>query len=93
VSRVATLQELAALVRSRRDAHGWSQAALAERAGVSRKWVGDLEAANPTVELAKVLAVLDALSLELAVEARASGRDDSAVDLDALLTRFDGPSG
>jgi DNA-binding XRE family transcriptional regulator len=45
-----------------------TQADLALAAGVSRRWIVDLEAGKPRAELALVLAVLDALGTPLTVE-------------------------
>ena len=50
-----------------------SQAALAERAGISRKWVYEFESGKPTAELGLLLRVLDILDGQLA-QWRASGR-------------------
>ncbi|MBT2512202.1 helix-turn-helix transcriptional regulator [Arthrobacter sp. ISL-30] len=54
------------LIRARRREHGLSQLALAEAAGVSRKFIVDLEAGHERAELGKTIAVLHALGLSLA---------------------------
>jgi y4mF family transcriptional regulator len=65
---VRTVQDVAAVVRARRRELGWSQAALAGGAGVSRQWVVALESGTAAgCELGKVLAVLDALGIPLLV--------------------------
>lgn len=65
-----------------------SQAELAARAGVSRKWVYEFEAGKPNAELGLLLRVLDALDLVLEVtpaeHAEAASRSE-VVDLDALI--------
>jgi HTH-type transcriptional regulator/antitoxin HipB len=85
---VRSIRDLAAAVRGRRIDLGLSQANLAARAGVSRKWIYEFEAGKPKAELGLILRVLDALalSLELAPSdgARASGEEATA-DLDALI--------
>jgi len=62
-----------------------SQAGLAERAGVSRKWVYEFEAGKPTAEFGLLLRVLDALQLSLEVAPEAGPVSAGRVDLDALL--------
>lgn len=55
-----------AIIRAHRTAHGLSQQALADLAGVSRKFLIDLEAGHDRAELGKTLAVIGALGLTLA---------------------------
>lgn len=85
---IRSIRDLAGVVRGRRSDLGISQADLAERAGVSRKWVYEFESGKPAAEVSLLLRVLDALGLTLEV---APSADDGAaggtdvVDLDALL--------
>jgi len=65
--KVRSIRDLAAVVRGRRKDLGLSQAELAARAGVSRKWIYQFEAGKPTAELRLILCVLDALGLVLDV--------------------------
>jgi len=58
---------LAAVVFARREAVGLRQEELAELADCSPRFVHDVEAGKPTVQLDKVLAVLEALGLGLEV--------------------------
>lgn len=81
---VRSTRGLGAAVRARRRELGLSQATLAGRAGVSRQWISYVEAGKPTVELGRVLQVLEALGVEVRLHA-AEGAGGSAVDLDALL--------
>lgn len=80
VSRVITLQDLRVLVRARRAELGLSQGALAERAGVSRRWVNMFERGHESAELGLTLAVLDALGLRLdaTIDATIDGSTDDA---------------
>ena len=66
-----------------------SQDQLAQRAGVSRKWVYEFEAGKPHAELGHLLRVLDALDLQLDVSPRSSSSDpvQGGVNLDAILER------
>jgi HTH-type transcriptional regulator/antitoxin HipB len=61
---------------------GISQAELAERAGVSRKWIYEFEGGKPRAELGLLLRVLDALDLTLELSRAADGTPS---ELDALL--------
>jgi HTH-type transcriptional regulator / antitoxin HipB len=89
--RLASIADIAAAVRGRRVDLGLSQGDLAERAGVSRRWVNQFEAGGrATAEIGTILRVLDSLGLDLRVDISPAkpgpGEPASeAVDLDALL--------
>jgi len=92
MASIHTFTDLAATVRGRRLELDLSQQALAERAGVSRSWIARFETGRSSSEVALLMRVLDALSLELSVAPRASkvpttGRSgaEDEVDLDAIL--------
>jgi HTH-type transcriptional regulator / antitoxin HipB len=89
--KVRSIRDVAAAVRGRRRDLGLSQAELAARAGVSRKWIYQFEAGKPTAELGLILRVLDALGVVLDVtydEQAAAGRP--ARDLDTLIEEHRG---
>lgn len=67
--RVRAPRDIAAAVRGRRLDLGLTQAALAQSAGISRKWVYEFEAGKPSAELSPLLRVLDVLDLVLDVSA------------------------
>src|SRR5207244_597360 len=82
---VRSIRDLAAAVRGRRQELGLNQAELANRAGVSRKWIYEFEAGKPTAALGLVLRVLDELGFQLELRQSATERtpnDSDAVDLD-----------
>jgi len=89
---IRSIRDLAAAVRGRRIDLGMSQADLASRAGVSRKWIYEFEAGKSRAEFGLVLRVLEALGLALEVgtggEARASA--GGSIDLDALIDEHRG---
>jgi y4mF family transcriptional regulator len=90
--RIGSLHDLAAAVRGRRQQLGLSQAELAARAHVSRAWVNAFEAGKPAAELRLVLAVVEALGLELWIGDREDGpAGDATVDLDVLLDDYERP--
>jgi y4mF family transcriptional regulator len=89
--KARSIRDLAALVRGRRKDLGLSQAELADRAGVSRKWIYQFEAGKPTAELRLILRVLDALGLVLDVTSDdQSATDQPTGDLDALIEEHRG---
>lgn len=91
-TRIDSLRDLAATTRGRRLALGLSQAQLATRAHVSRAWVNAFEAGKPGAELRLVLAVLDALDLELQIGERKDGAArGETIDLDLLLDDYERP--
>lgn len=63
--RLSDTMALADGLRRRRKSLGLTQKQLAELAGVSVRFVHDLERGKPTVRLAQLLEVLDALGLRL----------------------------
>lgn len=75
------------MVRGRRQELGLSQAALAERASVSRKWVYEFESGKSTAEFGLMMRVLESLGLTLELSV---GSEDET-DLDALLAEHRGP--
>ena len=102
--RVRSIADVASAVRGRRTDLNLSQSALAERAGISRKWISEFEAGKTTAEFALVIRVLEELGFELDLDldpstsaASASPRTSTAgqartpqtsVDLDALLEEY-----
>jgi y4mF family transcriptional regulator len=62
---VRAIADIASAVRGRRTYLNLSQSALAERTGVSRKWISEFEAGKTTAELALVIRVLDELGFKL----------------------------
>lgn len=73
--------DFGALIRAARKRAGMTQAALANRVDVSRKWVSEVENGKPTAEIGLVLAVVRQLGFVVhAAEAPAS-----SVDVDAML--------
>ena len=82
-----SVRDFAAAVRGRRRDLRMSQAELALRAGVSRKWIYEFEAGKPNAELGLILRVMDALGfqLELSLDEQARATVGHAVDLDVLI--------
>jgi HTH-type transcriptional regulator / antitoxin HipB len=66
-----TPADIGALIKDRRRALGLDQAELAERIGVSRLWVNQVERGKPGAGLGLVLRALAAVGAELATEVAA----------------------
>lgn len=93
---IRTPQDLGAAVRGRRHALKLSQTKVAEAAGVSRPWLTEFESGKPTVELGRVLSVLDALALTLDLRTpdetpagTTRSRPGELADLDSLIEEYD----
>ena len=65
---VSTMGQLGMEMRRLRLAAGMTQAGLARRAGVSRRWLGHLERGHPRAEADKLMRVIRALGLSLRLE-------------------------
>jgi transcriptional regulator with XRE-family HTH domain len=80
---VTDVTSLGAAIRTRRIAAHLSQAQLSARAGVSRRFVGELESGLRTgAELSRVLAVLKALDLAITlIENEPRSFDDALLEV------------
>ena len=67
--RIRTPIDLGALIRERRKALRLDQKTLAEKVGVSRQWIVDVEQGKPRIEIGLVLRTADALGIVLCVKA------------------------
>jgi HTH-type transcriptional regulator/antitoxin HipB len=89
--RARSIRDFASAVRGRRMDLGMTQADLAARAGVSRKWIYEFEAGKPNAELGLILRVLDTLGFQLELsfdEQSRAAAVGNAVDLDALIDEY-----
>lgn len=86
--RISNARDIGLYVRGRRREIGMSQTSLADKAGVSRRWLSDLEAGKATAEIGLVFRTLDALRLVMDVRPDLPGPDD--IDLDKVLRRHTG---
>ncbi|UYG00640.1 MULTISPECIES: helix-turn-helix transcriptional regulator [unclassified Halomonas] len=67
-------EELGQLVRQMRNEQGLLQMDLAGLAGTGNRFIVDLERGKPTLQLQKVLDVLDLMGLEVVVKRKGSNR-------------------
>lgn len=68
---VADTRALGAMIRQRRKTLGLRQDAVAMAAGVGVMFVSALERGKPTAEVEKVLAVINAVGIDVYLKARA----------------------
>jgi HTH-type transcriptional regulator/antitoxin HipB len=89
--QVATAADVGRLVKAARTRRAMSQADLAAVAGVSRRWLVDLEAGKPRAQLDLALRVLAVLGVQLHTDApempstSPASTTSSDVDLDEHL--------
>jgi|TARA_B100000965_G_scaffold388602_1_gene393319 HTH-type transcriptional regulator/antitoxin HipB len=85
---IRTARDLGAVIRDHRRRLGLGQQALADRIGVSRQWVVEVEKGKPRAEVGLILRALDALGVTLVLGGGISGADDqdgAATDIDAIV--------
>ncbi|QHC57592.1 helix-turn-helix transcriptional regulator [Rathayibacter sp. VKM Ac-2760] len=68
--------DLASVVRAVREESGLSQTELAERIGLSREYVVNLETGQPTLYAKRLFRILHELGITVSLEYRDSARDD-----------------
>jgi len=79
--QVRNTRDFASAIRSLRRSKQMTQIALAEKAGVSNKWISDVESGRSSLRFTTVLRLLDALDVDLTLQPRAK----PSLDLDDLL--------
>lgn len=72
-----TPRQIGTTIQRARKRRGWTQAQLAERAGLRQATISSIETGDKPARLDTILAVLAALDLEfrIAARSRGSGRD------------------
>lgn len=86
--RVRTPTDLGAAIRDRRTKLGLGQGALAEKVGVSRQWIVEVEKGKPRAEIGLLLRTIQALGIALMAEMTAPARKSggsAAVDIDSIV--------
>ena len=63
--RIRTPTDLGALIRDRRIKLGLDQQSLAQKVGVSRQWIVEVEKGKPRAEIGLLLRTIDALGIQL----------------------------
>jgi len=86
-------EDIAGLIKSRREELGLSQQALADLLAVSRKWVNAIEQGNANAKLGLVLRALNELQIDVTACTHASteqcievpAENDIDIDIDAIV--------
>jgi len=78
---VRNASEFAGAIRNLRQSKQLTQMALAQRAGVSRQWISDVESGRSSLRFTTILTLLDALDVDLTLQPR----QKPSLDLDDLL--------
>ena len=86
--RIRTPADLGSLIRDRRIKLGLDQRSLAQKVGVSRQWIVEVEKGKPRAEIGLLLRTINALGIFLATEEDASAKKGSGappVDIDSIV--------
>lgn len=87
--RLRTPKDIGAAIRDRRRTLGLDQAELAEKVGVSRLWINQVERGKPGASLALVLRTLAAVGIELITDDGERPREDAEAvvtpDINAIV--------
>lgn len=87
--KIVSVKDLVVCIHQARKDRGWTQAQLAEQAGVSRDWIIGLEKAKPTLELGLVLRTLKALNLPLSIDQQQKSTETfDGINLDEVLNQY-----
>jgi HTH-type transcriptional regulator / antitoxin HipB len=91
--RIRTVTDLGSIIRDSRIKSGLDQKSLAQRIGVGREWIIDVEKGKPRAQVGLVLRAINALAI--ALDARpetppqkkdtSSKRVEAPVDIDAII--------
>jgi HTH-type transcriptional regulator / antitoxin HipB len=87
--RIRTAIDLGALIRDRRIALKLDQKALADKVGVSRQWIVEIEKGKPRAEIALVLRALDVLGIPLTTSDTSKEKGKGGpppLDIDSIIS-------
>jgi len=92
--RVRTPADLGALIRDHRTKLSLNQKSLAQKVGVSRQWIVDVEKGKPRAEIGLLLRTISALGIALDAEKEGPEKPkdtslsrgaDAHVDIDSIV--------
>lgn len=87
--RLRTATDIGAAIRERRRSLRWDQRTLAQRVGVGRQWVIDVEKGKPRAALSLVLRALEVLGIALWTETppprSGASLPGAAIDLGSIV--------
>ena len=87
--RIRTPLDLGAIIRDRRKKLRLDQKSLADKVGVSRQWIVEVEKGKSGAEIGLVLRTVEALGINLAVNEpqNVTGQTSPpSVDIDSIIT-------
>lgn len=90
---IRTARDLGAVIRDHRRRLGLGQQALADRIGVSRQWVVEVEKGKPRAEVGLILRALDALGVTLVLGSDTPEPDEGGGDVADIDAIVDGARG
>ena len=70
MTKIQNTSDIGRAIRARRRELGYTQAFLAEYAGVSASFISELENGKPTVQLDKMMYILSLLGMDLCIARR-----------------------
>ena len=70
MTKIQNTSDIGRAIRARRRELGYTQALLAEYAGVSNSFISELENGKPTVQLDKVMYIISLLGMDLVIARR-----------------------
>lgn len=76
-----TPRQIGTIIQRARKKHDWTQAQLAERAGLRQATISMIESGEKPAKLESILSVLAALDLEFRVSERSKGRGQDIEEL------------
>jgi HTH-type transcriptional regulator / antitoxin HipB len=86
--RIRTPIDLGAAIRDRRIKLGLDQKTLADKVGVSRQWIVDVEKGKPRAPISLVLRTVEALGIHLAADDQGKTKQRPGpppVDIDSII--------
>lgn len=88
--KIVLTQDIGTLVRAHRKSQSATQAEFASLCGVGVRFISDLENGKPTMELGKVLHVLQCLGLEVSIQPREWQKSAQAIRNDEAGSKAKG---
>jgi HTH-type transcriptional regulator/antitoxin HipB len=89
--RIRTPTDLGAIIRDSRIKLGLDQKSLADRIGVGREWIVEVEKGKPRAQIGLVLRAINALGIALDAhpetipQERSARAGDTSVDIDSIV--------
>ena len=75
-TRIKDPYTLGQVIQQSRLAKGLSQRGLAEKLGVSQKWIWEMEQGKPGILMGRLFHILDSTDIALLAELEVKGRDE-----------------